>query len=155
MKHVRTDASSVLSIHRKQLFNIALPYWIFIDGQAVGVMGKKDVNINIPPGTYNIGVKIVLQFFKWRLYIGTEQQLHLNAGSNTHLLIKDREKWWNLLFDIDLVVWIACLFLTLPHPWNIVYHVVSEGFFAIWLLRIWLIRKKYFLFEVKEDTLQP
>ena len=148
MKHVRTDASSVLSIHRKQLFNIALPYWIFIDGQAVGVMGTNDVNINIPPGTYNIGVKIVLQFFKWRLSIGTEQQLHLNAGSNTHLLIKDREKWWNLLFDIDLVLCLLNFFITLPSPWGTVYDMVSNGFFLLWAIHVWTIRTRFFTFTI-------
>ncbi|MGN0033094.1 MAG: hypothetical protein ACI358_04865 [Candidatus Limimorpha sp.] len=153
MKHIRTDGLSLLSIHRKQLLNVALPYWIFIDGQALGVMRTKDVNIKIPPGTYNIGVKIVLQLFKWKLSFGSEQQIRLQSNSNTHLLIKDREKWWNILFDIDLLVWVACLFFTLPHPWNIVYHVVSEGFFAVWMLRIFLIRKKYFIFEIKDEPL--
>ena len=58
--------------------------------------------------------------------------------------ITDRERWWNLLFDLDLVIWIACMFIELPEPWNVVYHVLSEGFFVLWLLRILIIRKRYF-----------
>ena len=37
-----------------------------------------------------------------------------------------------------------CLFIELPEPWNVVYHVLSEGFFAIWIIRILVIRNRYF-----------
>ena len=38
--------------------------------------------------------------------------------------------------------------LHLPEPWGLIYEILSNGFFAVWLLRVWIIRKKYFKVEV-------
>jgi hypothetical protein len=37
-----------------------------------------------------------------------------------------------------------------PEPWGTIYEMVSNGFFAVWLLRIWIIRKSYFNIEEKQ-----
>lgn len=60
------------------------------------------------------------------------------------MMITDKERWWNILFGIDLVLWLIRFFIEFPYPWNIVYEVVSNGFFALSLARIWFIRNKYF-----------
>ena len=62
----------------------------------------------------------------------------------TTLEITDRERIWNILFDIDLVIWVASFFFTLPSPWNIVYHALSDGFFALWIARLIIIRDRYY-----------
>ena len=134
----------LLHIHRKQHFKLSIPYWIFLNDQPVGIMRHKDVSLQLPPGQYKLSVKIVLGLFKWRLQIGGSNVVSLQEGEQRHVRVTDRERWWNLLFDLDLVIWIACMFIELPEPWNVVYHVLSEGFFALWLLRILIIRKRYF-----------
>ncbi len=135
---------ALLTLHRKQRFKVAIPYWVFIDGQPVGMMRSSDVGIELPEGSYNLAVKIVLGLWKWRFDIGGDTVVTLSEQLPTRVRITDRERWWNLLFDLDLVIWIACMFIELPEPWNVVYHVLSEGFFAIWILRILIIRKRYF-----------
>ncbi len=135
---------ALLTLHRKQRFKVAIPYWVFIDGQSVGMMRSSNVGIDLPEGSYNLAVKIVLGLWKWRFDIGGDTVVTLSEQLPTRVRITDRERWWNLLFDLDLVIWIACMFIELPAPWNVVYHILSEGFFAIWMIRILVIRNRYF-----------
>ena len=135
---------ALLTLHRKQRFKVAIPYWVFVDGQPVGMMRSCDVGIDLPEGSYNLAVKIVLGLWKWRFDIGGDTVVTLSEQLPTRVRITDRERWWNLLFDLDLIIWIACMFIELPEPWNVVYHVLSEGFFAIWIIRILVIRNRYF-----------
>ena len=135
---------ALLTLHRKQRFKVAIPYWVFIDGQPVGMMRSSDVGIDLPEGSYNLAVKILLGLWKWRFDIGGDTIVTLSEQLPTRVRITDRERWWNLLFDLDLIIWIACMFIELPESWNVIYHVLSEGFFAIWILRILIIRKRYF-----------
>lgn len=134
----------LLHIHRKQHFKLSIPYWIFLNDQSVGIMRHKDVSLQLPPGQYKLSVKIVLGLFKWRLQIGGSNVVSLQEGEQRHVRVTDRERWWNLLFDIDLVVWLARLFFTFPYPWNILYEVISNGFFLLWAIHIWVIRERYF-----------
>ena len=135
---------ALLTLHRKQLFKLSIPYWVFINEQPVGIMQSKKVNIQIPPGQYDLSIRIILALWKWRFLIRGEKKVILQEGQHLHLLITDRERWWNILFDIDLVFWIAKLFFELPYPWNTIYEVVSNGFFVLWAIRIWYIRNNYF-----------
>ena len=135
---------ALLTLHRKQLFKLSIPYWVFINEQPVGIMQSKEVSIELPPAQFELSIKILFQLFKWQFSIGGKKKISLTEGEHLHLMIADKERWWNILFDIDLVLWLAKLFFELPHPWNIVYEVVSNGFFALWLARIWFIRDRYF-----------
>lgn len=133
-----------LTLLRRQRSKLALPYWVFVNGQPVGIMRTPEVHIAMPAGSFNVAVRLMFGFGKRMWGIGGERVVTLGEN-DTRLRITDRERWWNLLFDLDLVVWLASFFFTLPHPWNIVYEVVSNGFFAVWILRIWLKRRSYFI----------
>ena len=52
----------------------------------------------------------------------------------------DRERLWNILFDIDLVLWVVSWFVTMPP----IYRILSDAFFVIWLVRLVVIRKRYY-----------
>lgn len=135
---------ALLTLHRKQLFKLSIPYWVFINEQPVGIMQSKEVNIQIPPGQYDLSIRIILALWKWQFQIKGEKKVILHEGQHHDLMITDRERWWNILFDIDLIFWIAKLFFELPYPWNTIYEVVSNGFFVLWAIRIWYIRNNYF-----------
>lgn len=135
---------SILTLHRKQLFKLSIPYWVFINEQPIGIMQSKEVNIQIPPGQYDLSIRIILALWKWRFQIGSNRKVELSENQCLHLRITDRERLWNILFDIDLLLWLAKLFFELPFPWNTIYEVTSNGFFVIWAIRIWFIRKRYF-----------
>ena len=68
--------------------------------------------------------------WKWHLSIGGERTITVLPETHQNIRITGRERWWNILFNIDLCLWIASFFVTLPHPWDLIYHIVSEGFFA-------------------------
>ena len=134
----------ILTLHRRQMFKLSIPYWVFINEHPIGIMQGKEVSIELPPSQFDLSIKILFRLFKWQFSIGGKRKVLLSEGEHLHLTIKDKERWWNILFDIDLVLWLAKIFFELPHPWNIVYEVVSNGFFALWLARIWFIRDRYF-----------
>lgn len=139
-------------LHRKQFFKTGIPYWVFVNQRAVGFMKGREAYIQLPEGTWEIGVKMVFQVWKWQFSIGTTETYSLAGNEELNIWVTDREKWWDILFNIDLVVWLASFLFTLPQPWDTVYEVLSEGFFAIWLLRIWIIRNHYFKFIKKEGV---
>lgn len=133
-----------ITLHRKQRTKLALPYWVFVNGQAVGIMRTPEVSIMLPEGTFDIAVRLVFGFGKWTFGIGGERTITTSA-TPMHISISDKERWWNFFFDLDLVVWLVGCFIDFLQPWDVVYHVLSEGFFAIWLLRIFIRRRRYFI----------
>lgn len=138
---------SILTLHRKQLFKLSIPYWVLINEQPIGIMQSSEVNIQLPAGEFVLSVKILFRLFKWQFDIGGSKKVNLTDNQHLHLNITDKERWWNILFDIDLIFWLAKFFFELPYPWNIIYEVVSNGFFIIWISRIWIIRDKYFIIK--------
>ncbi len=135
---------SLLTIHRKQMFKVGIPYWIYVNGHPMGIMRGREVNITMPAGNYEIAIRMVFQLFKWQFHIGGKCLVDIAEGEQKHLHITNREQVWNMLFDIDMVLWIAEFFFTLPYPWNITYKLLSNGFFVIWLIRLCIIKDKYF-----------
>lgn len=134
---------ATIFLHRRQRSRWALPFWVFINERPIGIMRTPDLGIALPPGGYTVGVRLLFGVGRWSLCIGGER--HVEVGEEPfHLVITDRERVWNALFNLDLLVWLVCLFVTLPHPWNIVYHVLSEGFFFLWMFHIWRARRRYF-----------
>lgn len=136
-----------LLIHRKHRLGPVIPYWVFVNNRTVGIMKEQEVAIEMPAGVYDIGVRVVFAARKPDLSLGGSRRLALAEHEVRELTVTDKERWWNLLFDVDLVLWVAEFFMTLPQPWHTIYEVVSNGFFVVWLLRLWIIRKRYFVLE--------
>ena len=134
-----------LTLHKKPLFKkFMLPLWVLVNGQPIGLMKGEHVSIEMPEGEYNIAVKLIFRLWKWQFSLGGDTIVSVSEEFPTSIEITDRERLWNILFDIDLVIWFASLFFTLPSPWNIVYHVLSDGFFVLWIARLINIRNKYY-----------
>ena len=135
---------SKITLHRRQMFKLSIPYWVFINEHPIGIMQGKEVSIELPLAQFDLSIKILFRLFKWQFSIGGKRKVCLSEGEHLHLTITDKERWWNILFDFDIVLWLVRFFVDFPYPWNIVYEVVSNGFFALWLARIWFIRNRYF-----------
>lgn len=118
-----------------------LPHYVLINGQLLGAM-KREVQISIPPGCYRLTIRSIYRF------IESTVELDAPSGSTILLTFGDRERLWNWLFNLDIVLWVLKRFIHVPEPWGTVYEIVSNGFFAVWLLRVWIIRKRYF--SIKE-----
>lgn len=142
---------SKLILHKKEQFGIKIPfpYIITINGKVIGATQMPKIQIEMPAGKYNIGVKYAFRFWKWDFSLSSETDIVISENETLEYEFYHNEQIWNILFDIDLILWIAELFFTLPHPWNIIYKICSNGFFILWIVRLFLIRKKYFKFRTK------
>ena len=116
-----------------------IPNKIFINGRFVGITQKKSVSILIPKGNYSIMIQSIFPF----LYATDE--VEIEAGVENVVIFKNRERFWDILFTIDIIFWIAGFFFTLPKPWDLVYDISTNTILAIWLIYEYCIRKKYYL----------
>ena len=117
---------------------MTLPHKIYFNGQLLGIMQRKEIQVkDIPEGKYRLKIQSMIPF----LY--AEKEIQIKRGENT-VTFSDREKFWDILFTIDLVLVIVKWFITLPDHINLIYNIVTNGYFAIWLIYEWVIRKRYF-----------
>ena len=136
--------------HRRHFYEMRLPKLLFIDGLYAGTMQGDELSMQMPAGNYSLRVQ-----FGGRVPLGkngrsidlsvSSEQESLTVQGNTVVEFHDRERLWNVLFDIDLIVWIVSFFIPLPR----LYKIVSDVFFAVWLVRLLVIRKRYYKLKVK------
>ena len=142
--------------HHRHLFEPRLPHFVFIDGHYAATMQGDETTMQIPSGDYALriqcGGRMVLRLLSRitrsrrtvDLSVSSSTQLHIGrATRQTTVTFRDRERLWNLLFDLDLVAWLVSLFVMFPP----IYRIVSDAFFAIWLVRLIAIRKHYYTIE--------
>lgn len=120
-----------------------IPHYLLINDQVLGIIKGKEVRINIPSGRYRITIRSIYKF------IEGSADVYVPINETLRLTFSDKDKIWNWLFNVDLILWILKRIIHVPEPWGTVYEIVSNGFFAIWLLRIWIIRERYF--AIKEE----
>ena len=83
------------------------------------------------------------------LSVSSTLRLEKPIDGDCTIEFRDRERLWNILFDIDLILWIVSLFVTMP----LAYKIISDAFFAIWLIRLIIIRKRYYTLETEKAGL--
>ena len=134
--------------HTRHWYEPRLPHLVFLDGHYAGALQDDELHLAAPAGLYQLRVQ-----FGGRISIGKSghsidlslsSTLQLEARRDTIVTFHDRERLWNVLFDIDLVLWVASLFLAMPP----LYKVLSDTFFVVWLVRLVLIRKRYYKISV-------
>ena len=139
--------------HIRHWYEPKLPHAVFINGYFAGMMKDNDARIEVPPGSYSLRVQ-----FGGPLRLGKSgKSIDLSLSSTTQVEVPqnkvvvcefhDRERLWNILFDIDLVLWIVSLFVPMP----LLYTILSNLFFEIWLVRLVVIRKRYYKIIVYEQ----
>ena len=117
---------------------VTLPHKIYFNGKLLGIMQRKEILVkDIPEGRYRLKIQSMIPF------LFAEREIFIKGGQNT-VTFSDREKFWDILFTIDLVLVIVKLFLKLPDNINMIYNIVTNGYFAVWLIYEWVIRKRYF-----------
>jgi hypothetical protein len=134
---------SQLIISPKGKLMAMIPHYLLINDQLLGAFKGKEAHINLPPGRYKVTIRSLYKFIESTI------DVYIPIGESKRLTFTDRDKVWNWLFNIDLVLWLLKRILHVPEPWGTIYEIVSNGFFAIWLLRICIIRKHYF--AIKEE----
>ncbi|MCQ2261883.1 MAG: hypothetical protein MJZ42_01870 [Bacteroidales bacterium] len=119
-----------------------LPRKIWVSGQFIGVMQQPEVSIQMPPGIYQITIQSIVPYFS------ASTTIQLLPDETKSLEFRDRERGWDILFGIDIVLWIVKRFLHLAAPWTWIYEIFTNGYFILWLFYEWKIRKKYYALKV-------
>ncbi len=138
--------------HLRHWYEPRLPHAVFLDGLFAGMLQEDSLQIDAPHGSYELRVQ-----FGGRMPIGrsgksidlsvsSTKQVVIPPGGDVECQFHDRERLWNILFDLDLIAWVVSWFVDMPPA----YKIVSDAFFALWLLRLLLIRKKYYSFTIKQ-----
>lgn len=128
----------------KSRMPMRLPHTICLNGRPLGT--AVNANISLPAGHYTIRIQSMI---KW---ISATTEVDVSETEPTVVEFEHKEFWWDMLFLGDMIVWIVLLFVHLENPWNIVYEVVSNGAFIIWLIHQFRIRNKYFTFRIEKDV---
>ena len=139
--------------HIRHWYEPRLPHAVFLDGLYAGMLKDDQLQINAPRGSYELKVQ-----FGGRVPIGksgntidisvsSTKQIEVSQTGDVECVFHDCELLWNILFDIDLIVWVVSLFVTMPS----LYSMLSYAFFAVWLLRLVLIRKKYYKITINHQ----
>lgn len=133
--------------HIRHWYEPRLPHAVFLDGLYAGMVGKDGcLRLDAPSGGYALRVQ-----FGGRVPIGKRgksidvsvsatERIEVPRNTDAEYTFHDRERLWNILFDVDLLVWVVSWFVAVPP----LYKVLSDAFFALWLVRLVLIRKKYY-----------
>lgn len=138
--------------HIRHWYEPRIPHMVFLDGLYAGMLKDDRLQLNAPRGKYELKVQ-----FGGRVHIGksgrsidmsvsSTKPIEVPSTGDVEYVFHDRERLWNLLFDIDLIVWVVSWFVTMPP----LYKILSDAFFAVWLVRLILIRKKYY--KITENT---
>ena len=124
-------------------FAMTIPHKVLINGQLLGIMKDNQVAVELPFGEYDVTIQSMIPYFS------ATHHLYVSPMHPVTLVFSDREKWWDMLFVVDIVAWLVKRFLHLAAPWTWIYEIFTNGYFVLWLIYEWHIRKAYFRFEVQ------
>ena len=136
-----------LIIKDKHSGKLTLPHYLLINDRIVGLM-KGEARVTVPAATFKVTVRSSIKFIESSAMVTTSEAV------DTFLEFGDREKIWDIIFWVDMILWLVKRLINLPEPWGLIYEMVSNGFFAVWLMRVWIIRKKYFKVEVYQKIVK-
>lgn len=138
---------SQLTIQQKHVFlGLSVPHMILIDGKSIGVMKGRSVVLDIPSGQYDITIQSMFPF------ISGTQNIQIPFRGHTTLAFSERDGWMEPIFTLDIFLSILKLFVSFPSPWNWIYEIITNGYFILWLVWVWCIRKRYFRIHVAQTT---
>ena len=130
--------NSLTIIDKSSMMGLSLPHKIYIENYYKGIVKGKSATINgFPLGRYNIMIQSMIPYFS------SSSTIEIKEGSNT-VEFKDKEKIWDILFTIDIVLWIVKRFITLEPTINLWYEIITNGYLILWIVYELSIRKKYF-----------
>ena len=135
-------------IQKKRRMMPMLPHKILIGGKCIGLIRTPMIHINMPQGLYEITIQSLFPFIKTSAIVKVEEEV------DNVMEFEDKEKYWDILFSFDMLLWIVSLFINLQQPYSTIYHIVSEGIFVLWLIHIVVVRKKYFKFSIYHKSIQ-
>ena len=138
--------------HKRHWYEPRLPHAVFLNGYYVGMLKDDQLRGEVLPDSYTLRVQFGGQVPIGKkgksidLSVSATEQVEVPQSGEVVCEFHDRERLWNILFDIDLIFWIVSWFVTLPP----IYKILSDAFFVIWLVRLVVIRKRYYRINVRK-----
>ena len=135
--------------HKRHWYEPKLPHAVFLNGYYAGTLKDGQLQGEILPGSYALRVQFggIIPIGKKGksidLSVSSTEQIEVPMDGEVVCEFHDRERLWNILFDIDLILWIVSLFVQMPP----LYKILSNAFFVIWLVRLVIIRKRYYIIK--------
>lgn len=100
--------------------------------------GESTIKLIIPEGGYKVEIQSMFRYFSSTIMV------HVMESCDNHVDFEDREKIWDRLFILDIVLWCIKGIFQLGYPWSTIYEIFTNGYFIVWLVYEWMIRKRYF-----------
>ncbi len=153
--------AELIITHRQKDYLLKMPYQVIINGRLVGVMRTPQARLRLSAGYYTVTIRtgnyipVGKKGKTIDMTFSTTEAVKISDTGYNCLDFKDKGRWLDIVFGIDLAVWFVALFLTIPHPWNIVYHIVSDSFFVAWLIRLFVVRKRYYALSAYTTGVPP
>ena len=138
--------------HKRRWFEPKLPHLVFIDGHYAGMLKNDRLQLMMPQGSFSLRVQcggpvpIGKSGKSIDLSLSATEQVNLPRNGVVVCEFHDRERLWNILFDIDIVLWIVSWFVQMPP----LYKILSNAFFVIWMVRMVIIRKRYYKISLSD-----
>ena len=132
--------------HKRHWYEPKLPHAVFLNGYYAGTLKDGQLQGEVLPGNYALRVQFggIIPIGKKGksidLSLSSTEQVEVPPTGEVVCEFHDRERLWNILFDIDLILWMVSWFVQMPP----LYKILSNTFFAIWLVRLVIIRKRYY-----------
>ena len=136
--NIAEQSGVILSVRGSLMARI--PHYILIDGRMVGIAKGRDIVIMMPPGNHAITIRSMYKFLE------STTDVDVPDNGLRRVIYSDRDRLWNWIFNIDLVVWLLKTIFAadIPSPWGLIYEIVSDTILVAWIVRTWLIRKHFF-----------
>ena len=88
-------------VQKRAKFSMRIPHKICINRQLLGIMQTPEVQIQMPAGHYELTIQSMIPF------ISASRMIHVQEGVVNYAEFHDREKWWDYLFVVDIILWLA------------------------------------------------
>lgn len=153
-KKVKEIMPTLTIRHIRHWYEPKLPHAVFLNGYYVGVLKDDQLRGEVPTGSYSLKVQFggLVPLGKsgksLDMSVSSTAQVEVPQEGDVLCEFHDRERLWNILFDIDLILWVVSWFVTLPS----LYKILSDVFFVIWLVRLVVIRKSYYRINVGKNS---
>ena len=147
--------------HRQKDYLLKMPYQVVLNGRLAGIMRTPQARLRLPAGYYSVTIRTGSYIPVGKkgktidMTLSATKTIMVGDEGYNCLDFKDKGRWWDIVFGVDLAVWFVALFLTIPRPWNIVYHVLSDGIFVAWLVRLFVVRKRYYALSAYTTVAPP
>ncbi|MCQ2148721.1 MAG: cyclase family protein [Bacteroidales bacterium] len=127
---------------KKSKLSPTLAHYILIGGKRVCLMQSEVLNMELPNGTFEITIQSILKIFQSKAVVT------ITDSTDAFIDFSDKEKIWDILFILDIILWCIKGLFGLPDPYSLIYDIFTNGYLILWIGYELYIRGRYFKLDV-------